>query len=85
MTITTTGVTSSSLTAVGNVVSQTNFVGNGYYLTDIIKIIRNESDNPIETYLIEDSLKYQIMGVNTQEELRELESMELGSTTTSLK
>jgi hypothetical protein len=35
MTITTTGVTSSSLTATGNVVSQTNFVGNGYYLTDI--------------------------------------------------
>ena len=35
MTITTTGVTSSSLTATGNVVAQTNFVGNGYYLTNI--------------------------------------------------
>ena len=35
MTITTTGVTTSSLTAAGNVVSQTNFVGNGFYLTDI--------------------------------------------------
>ena len=55
---------------------------NEYYLTDIIKIIRKESDNSIETYLIEQSLKYQIMGVNTQEELRELESRELGSSTT---
>jgi len=30
-----TGVTGSSLTAVGNVVALTNFVGNGFYLTDI--------------------------------------------------
>ena len=35
MTIAFNGVTSSNLTAVGNVVAQTNFVGNGYYLTDI--------------------------------------------------
>lgn len=33
--INTTGVTGSNLTAVGNVVALTNFVGNGYYLTDI--------------------------------------------------
>jgi hypothetical protein len=35
MVINPTGVTSSNLTAVGNVVALTNFVGNGYYLTDI--------------------------------------------------
>jgi hypothetical protein len=33
--INTTGVTGSNLTATGNVVALTNFVGNGYYLTDI--------------------------------------------------
>ena len=35
MVINPTGVTGSNLTAVGNVVALTNFVGNGYYLTDI--------------------------------------------------
>jgi hypothetical protein len=35
MTITTDGVNATTLTATGNVVSQTNFVGNGYYLTDV--------------------------------------------------
>jgi hypothetical protein len=35
LTITTTGVTGSNLTATGNVVALTNFVGNGYYLTNI--------------------------------------------------
>jgi len=36
MTITTTGVTGSNLTATGNVVALTNFVGNGFYLTNIV-------------------------------------------------
>jgi len=36
MTIAFNGVTSSNLTATGNVVALTNFVGNGYYLTDIV-------------------------------------------------
>jgi UDP-N-acetylglucosamine diphosphorylase/glucosamine-1-phosphate N-acetyltransferase len=45
-----------------------------YYLTDIIKIIRNNDKNiNIKTYLIEDELKYQIHGVNTQQELKDLE------------
>lgn len=44
-----------------------------YYLTDIIKIMRQFSDINIETYQIEEELKYQIMGVNTQEELKNLE------------
>jgi bifunctional N-acetylglucosamine-1-phosphate-uridyltransferase/glucosamine-1-phosphate-acetyltransferase GlmU-like protein len=44
-----------------------------YYLTDIIKIIKTYSDIKIETYQIEENLKYQIMGVNTQEELKNLE------------
>ena len=45
-----------------------------YYLTDIVKIIRENSDIDIRTYLIEDSLKYQIQGVNTQKELHDLET-----------
>ena len=45
-----------------------------YYLTDIIKIIRNNDSNiNVKTYLIEDELKYQIHGVNTQQELKNLE------------
>lgn len=44
-----------------------------YYLTDIIKIMRQYSVINIETYQIEEELKYQIMGVNTQEELKNLE------------
>jgi len=35
MVINPSGVTGSNLTAVGNVVALTNFVGNGYYLTDV--------------------------------------------------
>jgi bifunctional UDP-N-acetylglucosamine pyrophosphorylase/glucosamine-1-phosphate N-acetyltransferase len=45
-----------------------------YYLTDIVKVIKANSDIDIDTYHIEDSLKYQIQGVNTQEELYELET-----------
>ena len=47
---------------------------NEYYLTDIVKVIRANSNINIDTYQIDDSLKYQIQGVNTQKELYELET-----------
>lgn len=50
---------------------------NEYYLTDIIKIIKKNSNIKIETSIISQKLTYQIMGVNTQEELRELENIYL--------
>jgi bifunctional N-acetylglucosamine-1-phosphate-uridyltransferase/glucosamine-1-phosphate-acetyltransferase GlmU-like protein len=47
---------------------------NEYYLTDIIKKIKdNDLDLKINTFLIKDELKYQIQGVNTPEELKLLE------------
>lgn len=54
-----------------------NNVQNEYYLTDIIKVINNVkmSNINIETYKIEENLKYQIYGINTQEELFELEKI----------
>jgi UDP-N-acetylglucosamine diphosphorylase/glucosamine-1-phosphate N-acetyltransferase len=45
-----------------------------YYLTDIIKLIKNNSNININTYKIESNIKYQILGVNTQEELKLLEN-----------
>lgn len=45
-----------------------------YYLTDIVKLIIENSDIEIKTYLIEDEFKYQIHGVNTQQELFDLEN-----------
>ena len=49
-----------------------NNIQNEYYLTDIVKIIKNDIN--IDTYLIEEELKYQILGVNTQQELLDLEN-----------
>jgi bifunctional N-acetylglucosamine-1-phosphate-uridyltransferase/glucosamine-1-phosphate-acetyltransferase GlmU-like protein len=49
-------------------------VQNEYYLTDIVKIIKNTSTIDIKTHLIEEELKYQILGVNTQAELLDLEN-----------
>lgn len=46
---------------------------NEFYLTDIVKVIKNNSDLNIKTYQIPENYKYQIMGVNTQSELQELE------------
>lgn len=43
-----------------------------YYLTDIFGIISRESDTRMGTVLIDSSLNYQIMGVNTQDELNRL-------------
>jgi len=48
---------------------------NEYYLTDIFEVIRRFSDTKIVTSLIEDSLIYRIMGVNTSEELKKLEEI----------
>ena len=50
-----------------------NNIQKEYYLTDIVKVIKNNSDIKIDTYLLEENMKYQIYGVNTQEELQELE------------
>ena len=49
-------------------------VQNEYYLTDIVKIIKTNSNIIIKTHLIEEELKYQILGVNTQEELLDLQN-----------
>lgn len=42
-----------------------------YYLTDIIQILAPKYE--IETYLIDTTFNYQILGINTREELEELE------------
>ena len=44
-----------------------------YYLTDIIKIIKCNEDIIIDTFDIPKKIQYQIMGVNTIEQLSELE------------
>jgi bifunctional N-acetylglucosamine-1-phosphate-uridyltransferase/glucosamine-1-phosphate-acetyltransferase GlmU-like protein len=46
-----------------------------YYLTDIIKLIKlYEKNRIVDTFDIETEIQYQIMGVNTQEQLTELEN-----------
>jgi bifunctional N-acetylglucosamine-1-phosphate-uridyltransferase/glucosamine-1-phosphate-acetyltransferase GlmU-like protein len=52
-----------------------NNIQKEYYLTDIIKIIKENSDVEVETFEILDDFKYQILGVNTQDELFKLENM----------
>ena len=44
-----------------------------YYLTDIIEIIRIHEKEPIHLHMIHRAHQYQIRGVNTQEQLAELE------------
>lgn len=44
-----------------------------YYLTDIIEIIRVHENEPIHLHVIHPDHQYQIRGVNTQEQLAELE------------
>lgn len=51
-----------------------NNVQQEYYLTDIVKIIKNNLSLDIDTYMIEEEYRYQIYGVNTKEELALLES-----------
>ena len=58
-----------------------NNVQKEYYLTDIVKVIYNNTNDNIEinnnielyTYLINSEDNYQVLGVNTKEELEELE------------
>ncbi len=44
-----------------------------YYLTDIIEIIRIHEREPIHLHVIHPAHQHQIRGVNTQEQLAELE------------
>jgi len=46
---------------------------NEYYLTDIVKIVKDHIDLHIETYLVDPEYNHLIAGVNTQEELVGLE------------
>jgi UDP-N-acetylglucosamine diphosphorylase/glucosamine-1-phosphate N-acetyltransferase len=48
---------------------------NEYYLTDIVKIIKDKTNIKINTYIIEKELEYQIYGINTKDELLNLEKM----------
>lgn len=48
---------------------------NEYYLTDIIKILINNSTIKIKTHFVDKSIQYQILGINTQNELKELENI----------
>lgn len=43
-----------------------------YYLTDIIEIIKSNEKINIDMYLIEKEKQYELTGVNTQEQLKEL-------------
>jgi bifunctional UDP-N-acetylglucosamine pyrophosphorylase/glucosamine-1-phosphate N-acetyltransferase len=61
-----------------------NNIQNEYYLTDIVKIMNNdnflenkEDTNKITIYKINENNNYQIQGVNTPEELKDLEELEL--------
>lgn len=46
-----------------------------YYLTDIVKIIKQKTNKTINTYLINESENKIICGVNTQEELSNLQKL----------
>lgn len=46
-----------------------------YYLTDIFQIIKNHEDVNIETMEIDKDIQYQIMGVNTIDQLHQLETI----------
>jgi UDP-N-acetylglucosamine diphosphorylase/glucosamine-1-phosphate N-acetyltransferase len=50
-----------------------NNVQNEYYLTDIVKLIKQHTELSIDTYLIEESENKYISGVNTPQELAKLE------------
>jgi len=59
-----------------------NNIQNEYYLTDIVKIMNNDNrenknvNNKITIYEINENNNYQIQGVNTPEELKNLEELE---------
>lgn len=46
---------------------------NEYYLTDIIEIIKKHENEKITIYTIQEDKQYEIIGVNTHEQLKELE------------
>lgn len=48
---------------------------NEYYLTDMIEIIAVNENIKASTYVVEKENQYQVIGVNTREELSELEQM----------
>ena len=48
---------------------------NEYYLTDIIEIIKENENIIIDTYDIPEKNQYEIMGINTSEQLLELEKL----------
>ena len=52
-----------------------NNAQNEYYLTDIIEIIKNKENINIYMHIIPYNNHYEIMGVNTQEQLKSLENM----------
>lgn len=46
-----------------------------YYLTDIFEIIKNNENINIELFLLNKEKNYEIMGVNTKEQLKQLENI----------
>lgn len=48
---------------------------NEYYLTDLLEIIKNNENETIETLELKKGRQYEIMGVNTPEQLEELEKV----------
>ena len=53
-----------------------NNSSNEYYLTDLIEIIKKNESIDVNIYYFNDKIRYQIMGVNTQEQLRDVEELE---------
>jgi UDP-N-acetylglucosamine diphosphorylase/glucosamine-1-phosphate N-acetyltransferase len=51
-----------------------NNAQNEYYLTDIIKLIREKSNIDISIHKINNDLKYMLLGINTKDELENLEN-----------
>jgi UDP-N-acetylglucosamine diphosphorylase/glucosamine-1-phosphate N-acetyltransferase len=52
-----------------------NNVSREYYLTDLIEIIKKSVNIDIDLYYFTDRTRYQIMGVNTIEQLRDVEEI----------
>jgi UDP-N-acetylglucosamine diphosphorylase/glucosamine-1-phosphate N-acetyltransferase len=48
---------------------------NEYYLTDLLEIIKNDENERIQTLELKREKQYEIMGVNTPEQLQELEKV----------
>ena len=64
----------------GNIIGNIMYIDNNnnqkeYYLTDIFKLLKSKNID-IELYNLNSELNYQILGVNTLEQLQELEKLE---------